>query len=103
MIDSSGACGGSEIPLIRAASPSSTASEAEPRWNHGFPGVSWSRISQGKVDAAGRDVWAAFSKQLLRNANHQPARRGKSGDTAGKKRTRPLAQYTANGLASPGH
>jgi hypothetical protein len=25
------------------------------------------------------------------------------GDTAGKKRTRPSAQYTANGLASPGH
>jgi hypothetical protein len=25
------------------------------------------------------------------------------GDTAGKKGTRPSAQYTANGLASPGH
>ena len=28
---------------------------------------------------------------------------GEVGDAAGKKRTRPLAQYTANGLASPGH
>jgi hypothetical protein len=28
---------------------------------------------------------------------------GEVGDMAGKKRTRPSAQYTANGLASPGH
>jgi hypothetical protein len=28
---------------------------------------------------------------------------GEVGDAAGKKRTRPSAQYTANGLASPGH
>jgi hypothetical protein len=28
---------------------------------------------------------------------------GEVGDMSGKKRTRPSAQYTANGLASPGH
>jgi hypothetical protein len=53
---------------------------------------------------------SAFSKQLRQNANHQPASteadiagRYGFGHPAGQKRTRPLAQYTANGLASPGH
>jgi hypothetical protein len=68
-----------------------------------------SRMESGRRRTLGE---SRIQLAIARNANHQPARMrlvsrqlawGEVGDTAGKKRTRPLAQYTANGLASPGH
>jgi hypothetical protein len=54
-----------------------------------------------------RLMGCAFSKHCLRNANHQPARSapeaGPGEAKATPKKTRPSAQYNANGLASPGH
>src|SRR5712664_4289822 len=76
MIGSPGACGDSEIRLIRMASPrtSERVSGAEPRWKSWISRDFLKPNLARKVDAAAPYVRAAFSKQLLRNANHQPAR-----------------------------